>query len=133
LHFSIRFPQLAEIFGSHFGTFIILTMSLLLQKRSAIRYLVLRGKSNQQIAAKFAKGYGLDALCLRAIQKWVVRFRAGQHDIENDDRSGRRPQTDLCDAVVRFLEKTRTLHGEMSAGRSLPRKQQFSEYSLASG
>jgi hypothetical protein len=31
------------------------------------------------------------------------------------------------------LRKTRTLHREMSANRSLPWKQQFSEYSLASG
>jgi hypothetical protein len=80
-------------------------MSLLLQQRSIIRYFVIRGKLNQQIAAKLAKGDGLDALCLRAVQKWVVRFRAGQHDVENDDRSGRSPQTDLCDAVLRFLEK----------------------------
>jgi hypothetical protein len=29
--------------------------------------------------------------------------------------------------------RSRIPHGEMSAGRSLPRKQQFSEYSLASG
>jgi hypothetical protein len=46
---------------------------------------------------------------------------------------GRLPQTDLCDAVLRFLRKTHTLHREMSTTRSLPRKQQFSEYSLASG
>jgi hypothetical protein len=63
-------------------------MSLLLQQRSVIRYFVLRGISNQQITAKLANGYGLDALCLRAVQKWAVRFRTGQHDVEDDDRSG---------------------------------------------
>jgi hypothetical protein len=56
-------------------------------------------------AAKLAKGYGLDALCLRAVQKWAARFRAGEHDVEDDDRSGPPPQTDLCDAILRFLEK----------------------------
>jgi hypothetical protein len=108
-------------------------MSLLLQQRFIIRCFVLRGESNQQIAAKLAKAYGLDALCLRALQKWAVRFRAGQHDVEDDDRSGRPRQTDLCDAVLRFPEKTRTLHREMSVRRSQPRKQQFPEHSLASG
>jgi hypothetical protein len=63
-------------------------MSLLLQQRSIVRYFVLRGKSNQQITAKLAKGYGRDALCLRAVEKWAVRFHAGQHDVEDDDRSG---------------------------------------------
>jgi hypothetical protein len=45
-----------KFFRLHFGTFIILTMSLLLQQRSVIRYFVLGGKSNQQITVKLAKG-----------------------------------------------------------------------------
>jgi hypothetical protein len=81
------------------------------------------------IAAKLAKSYGLDALCLRAVQKWAARFRAGQHDIEDDDRSGRTLKRIFEMLFSVFLRKTRTLHREMSAGRSLPRKQQFSEYS----
>jgi transposase len=108
-------------------------MSFRLQQRSVIRYFVLCGKSNHQIAAKLATGYGLDALCLTAVQKWAARFRAGQYNIEDDNRSGRPPQTDLCDAVLRFLEKKRTSHREMLARRALPKKQQFPKYSLASG
>jgi transposase len=108
-------------------------MSLLLQQRYVIRYFVLRGKSNQQIAAKLAKGYGLDALCLRAVQKWAVGFRAGQHDVENDDRSGRPPQTALCDALLCFLEKPALFMAGCQQGALYPKKQQFSEYSLASG
>jgi hypothetical protein len=80
-------------------------MSLLMQQRSVIRYFVLCQKSNQQIAAKRAKGYGQDALCLRAVQKWAARFRAGQENVEDDERSRRRPQTDIGDAILRFLEK----------------------------
>jgi hypothetical protein len=63
-------------------------MSLLLQQRSVIRYFVLRGKSNQQIAAKLANGYGLDALCLRAVQKWArcpeikARFWEGEQQLK---------------------------------------------------
>jgi hypothetical protein len=79
-------------------------MSLLMQQRSVIRYFVLCQKSNQQIGAKLAKGYGEDALCLRALQKWAVRFCAGKENVEHDERSGRPPQTDIRDdeCDVRF-------------------------------
>jgi hypothetical protein len=50
-----------------FRAFVISRMSPLMQKRSVIQYFVLCQKSNQQIAAKLAKGYGQDALCLRAV------------------------------------------------------------------
>jgi histone-lysine N-methyltransferase SETMAR len=80
-------------------------MSILMQQRSVIRYFVLCQKSNQQIIAKLVKGYGQDALSLRSVQKWAARFRAGQEDVEDDERPGRPPQTDLCDVILRFLEK----------------------------
>jgi hypothetical protein len=80
-------------------------MSLLMQHRSVIRYFVLCQKSNQQIAAKLVKGYGQDALYLRAVQKWEARFRAGQENLEDDERSGRPPQTDIRNVILRFLEK----------------------------
>jgi hypothetical protein len=80
-------------------------MSLLIQQPSVIRYFVLCQKSNQQIAAKLAKSYGQDALCLRAVQKWAARFRVGQEDVEDDERPGRSPQTDICDVILRFLKK----------------------------
>jgi histone-lysine N-methyltransferase SETMAR len=80
-------------------------MSLLMQQWSVIRYFVLCQKSNQQIAAKLGKAYGQDALCLRAVQKWAARFRAGQENGADDERSGRPPQTDSRDIRLRFLEK----------------------------
>jgi hypothetical protein len=80
-------------------------MSLLMQQRSVIGYFVLCQKSNQQIAAKFAKGYEQDALCLRAVQIWAARFRAGQENVEDDERSGTPPQRDIRDVIFRFLEQ----------------------------
>jgi hypothetical protein len=76
-----------------------------MQLRSVIRYFVLRQKSNHQIAAKLAKGYGQDAPCLRAVQKWAVWFCPGQENVEDDERSGRPLQTDIRDVILRFLEK----------------------------
>jgi histone-lysine N-methyltransferase SETMAR len=70
-----------------------------------IRYFLLCQKSNQQIAAKLAKGYGQDALCLRTVQKSAAQFRAGQENVEDDERSARPPQTDIRDVILRFLEK----------------------------
>jgi hypothetical protein len=80
-------------------------MSLLMQQRLVIRYFVFCQKSNQQIADKIVKGYGWNALCLRTVQKWAARFRAGQKDVEDDERSRKPPQTDICDIILRFLEK----------------------------
>jgi hypothetical protein len=34
-----------------------------------------------------------------------MRFRAGRETVEDDERPGRRPQNDLGDAVLRFLER----------------------------
>jgi hypothetical protein len=93
-------------------------MSLLLQQRSVIRYFVLRGKSNQQIAAKPANGDGVDPLCLRAVQKGRPDFAPGSTTLKTT--------TDPDDPIKRifamlfyvFLRKTRTLHREMSARRS---------------
>jgi hypothetical protein len=103
-------------------------MSLLMQRRSVIQYFILCQKSNQQIAAKLAKSYGRDALCLRAMQKLAARFRAGQEDAENDERSGRPPQTDVRDVVLRFLEKNPHASSRISARLCSLQKQQFSAY-----
>jgi hypothetical protein len=80
-------------------------MSLLMQQRSLIQYFVLCRKSSQQIAGKLAKGDGQDALCLRAVQKWAARFRAGQEDVKDDQRSRRPPQKDIYNIILSFLEK----------------------------
>jgi hypothetical protein len=32
------------------------------------------------------------------------RFRAGQEDVEDDERPGTPPQTDICGVILRFLE-----------------------------
>jgi hypothetical protein len=50
------------------------------------------------------KVYEQDALGLRALQKWAARFRTGQEDVNDNDRSGGPPQTDICDLILRFLE-----------------------------
>jgi hypothetical protein len=112
--------------------FIILTMSLLSQQRSVIRYFVLHGKSNQQIAAKPAKGHDLDALCLRVVQKWVADFAPGSTTLKTMIDPAEPLKRIFAMRFSVFLRKP-TLHREMSARRCLPRKQQFSEYSLASG
>jgi hypothetical protein len=51
------------------------------------------------------KSYGDDALSLKAIQKLATQFRARQNDVEDDERSGTPAQTDLRNAILRFLER----------------------------
>jgi hypothetical protein len=63
--------------------------------RFLFRYFVLCQKSKWQIAGKFAKDYGQTGLYLRA----------GQENVEDDERSGKPAQINICDAIRRFLEK----------------------------
>jgi hypothetical protein len=70
-----------------------------------IRYYCLRGKTKAQIITKPEQGYHQDALCLRTVEKWAARFRAGWEAVEDDERPERHPQNDLGDAVLPFLEK----------------------------
>jgi hypothetical protein len=84
-----------------------------MQWQSVIRYFVLCEKSNQQIATKLAKRDGEDVLCLRAVHKWAAGFCAGHNDVEEDERSERPAQTDLCTVILRFLGGARTLRFEM--------------------
>jgi hypothetical protein len=60
---------------------------------------------NAQIVTKLEQGYRHNALRLRAVEKWAVRFRAGWETVEDDERPKRPPQNDLDDAILRFLEK----------------------------
>jgi hypothetical protein len=80
-------------------------MTLLFQQRSVIRYYCLCGKTNAQIVTKLEQGYHQNTLRLRAVEKWAPRFRAGRDTVENDERSGRPPQNDLGEAILRILER----------------------------
>jgi hypothetical protein len=79
-------------------------MTLLLQRPSVTRDFVLCEKSNWQILAKLAKVYQQDPICFRTVEKLATRFRAGQGDMNDDDRPGK-PQTDISDAILHLLEK----------------------------
>jgi histone-lysine N-methyltransferase SETMAR len=80
-------------------------MSLLLQQRSVVRYYCLRLKSNREILAKLQLAYHEDALCLRAVEKWAARFRAGQETVDDETRPGRPAISDLSEAILQFLER----------------------------
>jgi hypothetical protein len=103
-------------------TFIILRITLLFQLRSVIRYYCHRGKTKAQIVSKLQQDYHQDALRLRAVEKWVARFRAGRETVEDDERPGRSPQNDLGDAAPRFLERpTHSSSREISKALYSPR------------
>jgi hypothetical protein len=102
--------------------FIILRMSVLFQQRFVIPYYCLRGETKAQIVSKLEERYHQDALRLRAVEKWPVRFRAGRETVEDDERPGRPSQNDFGDAVLRFLEKQpRSSSREISMAIHSPR------------
>jgi hypothetical protein len=80
-------------------------MTLLSQQRAVIRYHCLHSKTKAQIVTKLDKGCHEDALRLRAVEKWVARFRAGREIVEDDESLERPPQDHFGDAVLRYLEK----------------------------
>jgi hypothetical protein len=80
-------------------------MTLLLQHRSVTRYSCLHGRTRTQIVTKIERDYHEDALRLQTIEKWSVRFRAGQETVEDDERAGRSLQNDMDSGFLRFLDK----------------------------
>jgi transposase len=102
-------------------------MTLKMQQRSVVRYYCLLGKTNRQICAKLAKGYGREALHERAVERWAARFRDGQETVEDNDRPGRPPKSDFAKALVQFLEKqphssTREISKALCAPRTTIRR-----------
>jgi hypothetical protein len=79
-------------------------------------------------SAKCYQICGRDALCLRAIRKWKVRFRAGQEGNKDDERSAGLPQTDICNIILHFLKKNSPFHLEISTRIFLFQERQFSDY-----
>jgi histone-lysine N-methyltransferase SETMAR len=80
-------------------------MDLAGQQRSVIRFYCLRGKTNAQIEASLKKGYGVQALRTRTIEKWAARFRGGRFSVEDDSRPGRPIEIDLKTAVLKALDR----------------------------
>jgi hypothetical protein len=76
----------------------------LIQQRSVTRYYCLHGRTRAQIVTKLEQDYHQDALRLRAIEKWSVRFRAGRETVEDDERAGRPLQNDMGSGFLRFLD-----------------------------
>ena len=65
--------------------------------------------------------YGENALSSRTCRKWFQRFRAGNFCLEDEERSGRPPQTDE-DKIRDLVEKSRSLTvQEMSNVLKIPK------------
>ena len=65
--------------------------------------------------------YGENALSSRTCRKWFQRFRAGNFCLEDEERSGRPPQTDE-DKIRNLVEKSPSLTvREMSNILNIPK------------
>jgi hypothetical protein len=110
-------------FCLQFCMFIVLRMSPFMQQWSVIRYFVLCEKSNQQIAAKLAKGHGHDALCLRPWTNWQLSFAPGSRML----KTIRDLEGSLTMSLYASWRKTHTLRIEISAGFFSLQEPQFSD------
>ena len=95
------------------------------EMRIHFRHLMLyefRKGSSVTIATKnMCAVYGENALSSRTCRKWFQRFRAGNFCLEDEERSGRPPQTDE-DKIRDLVEKSRSLTvQEMSNVLKIPK------------
>ena len=95
------------------------------EMRIHFRHLMLyefRKGSSVTIATKnICAVYGENALSSRTCRKWFQRFRAGNFCLEDEERSGRPPQTDE-DKIRDLVEKSRSLTvQEMSNVLKIPK------------
>ena len=95
------------------------------EMRIHFRHLMLyefRKGSSVTIATKnICAIYGENALSSRTCRKWFQRFKAGNFCLEDEERSGRPPQTDE-DKVRDLVEKSRSLTvQEMSHVLKIPK------------
>lgn len=93
--------------------------------RIHFRHLMLyefRKESSVTIARKnICAVYGENALSSRTCRKWFQRFRAGNFCLEDEERSGRPPQTDE-DKIRDLVEKSPSLTvQEMSNVLKIPK------------
>jgi len=70
-----------------------------------VRFLCLSGKTNKEIVAEMQKAYGSCAPSRDFVEKWGARFRSGRTDIEDDPRSGRPEDPDVCGLVLQHFDE----------------------------
>lgn len=75
-----------------------------LEYRSAIRFCVLLGQSNQEILTNLATAYRDKCPSKSTILFWVAEFKRGRQSVEDEPREGR-PATATNDTVKEKLEK----------------------------
>jgi hypothetical protein len=109
-------------------TLIILRMTLLLQRRSVIRCYCLRGKPDAHIVTRLEQSYHQDASCLRAVEKWSARFRAGREAVEDDERPERPLRTIFVMKLSDFLGNNLILLSERSVRPSTRHGRQSFEF-----
>jgi histone-lysine N-methyltransferase SETMAR len=71
--------------------------------RAVIRFLALKGLTNNNITLEIHAVYGEDAVAHPTVKKWAKRFREGRTSLEDDPREGRPLKSDLVEPIENML------------------------------
>jgi [histone H3]-lysine36 N-dimethyltransferase SETMAR len=75
-----------------------------IEYRSAIRFCVLLGQTNQEIMANLNRAYGEKCPSQSTIKFWIAEFKRGRQSVSDEEREGR-PTTSRNEDVKEKLEK----------------------------
>lgn len=72
--------------------------------RIIIHFLVFRDTSNREIFNQLREVYGNKSPCQKTINTWAARFRKGEENVDDSERSGRPKSIDLSNSISSLLE-----------------------------
>jgi transposase len=77
-----------------------------MKQRAVVRFFALKKPSAKDVKAELEGVHGHEAFSLSAVKKWRNRFANGGINLEDDPRSGRSRERDLCKSGRVFIEES---------------------------
>ena len=95
--------------------------------RSVIKFLLLEGKSAEEILTRLEQAYGSKGPARCTVYKWIAQFKGGRQSVDDNTEGRGRPEEigqtklDLCDELVKGNRRIciRELADELCVSKSM--------------